>query len=171
MSGRLILLIRPENCTGCHACELTCSFYHFSRSATTLSRIIVYKDKASATFVPSACISCPGMPCAKACPTGAIVRDESTGMPRVQEDKCLGRECGRCVEACPYKAINFNPEAYPYPLICDLCGGDPQCAKACWPGALVAVEATPETEAERLKLGGRVSALARRVLEVYGVRV
>ena len=137
-----------EKCTGCHLCELVCSFFHFNKSSLLLSRIVIWKDKARATFVPMACISCPGMPCARVCPTGAIVRDENTGMPKVIESKCLGAECGKCVEACPYHAINFNPEVHAYPLICDLCDGDPQCVKVCWPGALRIVELTKGSSKE-----------------------
>lgn len=80
------------------------------------------------------CVSCPGTPCVKACPTGALYVDETLRMPKVNEAKCSS--CGECVKVCPYKAIRFERSVYAYPLICDLCNGDPQCVKVCWPGAL-----------------------------------
>ncbi len=36
-----------------------------------------------------------------------------------------------CIKACPAKYVRGNPDTG-QPLICDLCGGDPQCAKACF---------------------------------------
>jgi len=160
------VLVYAEKCTGCHLCELVCSTYHFSKSSTSLARIIVYKDKATATFVPSVCVSCPNMPCAGACPTGAIVRDPDTGMPKVVVEKCTS--CGECAKACPYKAINFTKSAYSYPLICDLCGGDPQCVKVCWPGALKVVELTDEVIRERLVLAAKALSKIKEIESRYG---
>lgn len=142
MLSSIEVSVNPDLCTGCHLCELVCSTYHFNKSSIGLSRVIVYKDKASAKFTPILCISCPGMPCARACPTNAIVRNRQTGMPEVLIEKCSS--CGECVKACPYMAIRFEPSVYAYPLICDLCGGDPQCIKVCWPGALTKAITLPE---------------------------
>jgi hypothetical protein len=36
----------------------------------------------------------------------------------------------KCQEACPAKYIRGNPDTG-QPLICDLCGGEPSCVKAC----------------------------------------
>jgi hypothetical protein len=36
----------------------------------------------------------------------------------------------KCAEACPAQYIRGNADTG-QPLICDLCGGDPQCVKAC----------------------------------------
>jgi len=94
------------------------------------------------------------MPCAKACPTNAIVKNKQTGMPEVIIEKCSS--CGDCVKACPYMAIRFEPSVYAYPLICDLCGGDPQCINVCWPGAL--------TKAMSLSEKFRGAAKARSVI-------
>ena len=47
--------------------------------------------------------------------------------------------CGLCVEACVSGVIQLHPESS-IPLLCDLCGGEPDCAKKCPTGALVAVE-------------------------------
>jgi Fe-S-cluster-containing dehydrogenase component len=51
----------------------------------------------------------------------------------IKASKCIG--CRRCVMACPSGHINYNQNkgaAYK----CDLCGGQPQCAKYCWTGAI-----------------------------------
>lgn len=164
-----IILYNPEACTGCHMCELVCSFTHFDKTSILLSRIIIYKDKATATFVPTVCISCPGMPCARVCPVDAIIKDEKTGMPRIIEDKCLGKECGKCVTACPYNAIRFNPNSYPYPLICDLCGGDPQCVKVCWSDALKIVELTKSANHSRFIMAASSIKKINTMLKHYEV--
>lgn len=164
----IAIIYDPSRCTGCHMCELACSLYHFHKSHIELSRVIVYKDKASAMFIPSVCISCPAMPCASVCPENAIVKDEKTGMPKVIEEKCLGEECGKCVEACPYHAIRFSPKVYPYPLICDLCGGDPQCVKVCWARALEIVERTKDSDTKRYLIAAEVHRRINEIFEKYG---
>jgi Fe-S-cluster-containing hydrogenase component 2 len=40
-----------------------------------------------------------------------------------------------CQYACPFDAIRMHPSRH-VAMICDLCGGDPQCVKYCVLGAL-----------------------------------
>lgn len=155
------IYINPSLCTGCHLCELVCSTYHFSKASTELSRVIVYKDKASAKFTPTLCVSCPRMPCVNACPTGAIKKNAQTQMPEVLIERCSS--CGECVKACPYMAIRFEFSVYAYPLICDLCGGDPQCVKVCWPGALT--KAT--TLLEKFKGAAEARSVIAEIMRKY----
>ncbi len=155
------------SCTGCHLCELVCSFVHFKKSSINLARIRIFKDKSKAIFIPLVCVSCPGKPCVNACPNNALVMDEKTGMPKVIVDKCKGVECMKCAEVCPYNAVFFEPSLYPYPLICDLCGGDPMCLKVCWSRALSIVEMTLRNDPERLKIA---AANISRYKEIRGVK-
>lgn len=58
---------------------------------------------------------------------------------------CSWRDCNGCVvceNMCTYGAIKVNEKA----LICDQCGGDPQCVARCPTGALQYVEMPPSTE-------------------------
>jgi Fe-S-cluster-containing hydrogenase component 2 len=148
--------INPDLCSGCHLCELACSTYHFKKSSIELSRIIIYKDKAKIRIAPMLCISCPAMPCAKACPTNAIVVDDHTGMPKVLTEKCTS--CGDCAKACPFNAIRFEYSVYAYPLICDLCGGTPQCVEVCPTGAL-----SISTPSERFKGAAKASTVIKEI--------
>jgi Fe-S-cluster-containing hydrogenase component 2 len=50
-------------------------------------------------------------------------------------DEKLCTACGLCQYACPFDAIHMHPSRH-IAMICDLCGGDPQCAKYCALGAL-----------------------------------
>lgn len=52
---------------------------------------------------------------------------------RVDADKCIG--CSACVYACPFGASFIDSETLKASR-CDLCGGDPLCARMCPTGAL-----------------------------------
>jgi Fe-S-cluster-containing dehydrogenase component len=61
----------------------------------------------------------------------ALSPSEGTGAVLVDREKCIG--CGECIDACPGKIPHIHP-AENYALICDLCGGDPECVKVCREG-------------------------------------
>ena len=50
--------------------------------------------------------------------------------------------CGVCEKACPIGAIEIFAEIV---FVCDLCGGDPNCVKACTEGAIVYEPENTET--------------------------
>ena len=72
--------------------------------------------------------------CIKACPVGAIKKDEVTGIIRIDEDLCRQEieenGCLECVIGCQYDAICIPP-GYDHAVACDLCDGDPKCIEAC----------------------------------------
>ena len=77
---------------------------------------------------PVTCQQCTEPPCMAACPKNAIHRDPVSGWVLLDDSACVG--CKMCVSACPTGAMGFDAElgmAYK----CDLCGGDPQCARVC----------------------------------------
>ncbi len=57
--------------------------------------------------LPRKCNHCTNPPCVKACAKGAIYKRESDGVVLIDQERCSGHRF--CVEACPYKAIYFNP--------------------------------------------------------------
>jgi len=63
-----------------------------------------------------------------ACPREAIFADDELNRVMVDYDKCIG--CRMCVVACPFGAIEFDAEVKRV-IKCDLCDGDPLCAKLC----------------------------------------
>jgi aldehyde:ferredoxin oxidoreductase len=131
------LVVDPALCTGCRACEMGCSFVHERAYASSLARIRVVKLEERGVDRPIICLRCAKAPCAAACPEEAIVQDPQTRIVSVDEVKCVG--CGLCVEACVSGVIQLHPEKA-VPLLCDLCGGDPECVKRCPTGALIAGE-------------------------------
>lgn len=126
------LLVRyPEKCIGCGLCEHACSFNYEKEFNPSLSRIKVERNESRGFFTPVFCTQCEYAPCAKVCPTDALVKNSKTGVVEWYKDKCIG--CDLCIPACPFGAIMFvNGEV----IKCDLCNGEPECVKICPADAL-----------------------------------
>ena len=129
MSVRLV--IKPQHCIGCRACELACAFSHGGGNgqmgAARCQTVTVGKDE----FVPMMCLQCDNAACVQACPVDAITRDEDNKLVLVDNDLCI--RCMACTVACQFGNMHFDPAAE---LIhkCDLCqtaGGTPRCAMFC----------------------------------------
>jgi DhnA family fructose-bisphosphate aldolase class Ia/Fe-S-cluster-containing hydrogenase component 2 len=131
IQGRRVLkVVNAAECTGCRICELACSFTHGGSYDPASTRIHV-RDAASGPR-PAVCTQCGK--CVEACPTSALSVDQELGCIRV--DLSLCNRCGDCVEACPLGVIGMGVEG---PLICDLCGGMPECEEWC-PRAVLATK-------------------------------
>ncbi len=122
------LIVDQERCTGCVSCMLACSLAREAVFSLARSRIRILRDERGADFRPRVCIQCPEAPCIASCPVDALTRSVKSGAIELAADLCIG--CKRCVEACPYDGVSFDDSAQT-PLICNLCGGDPACVKAC----------------------------------------
>jgi Fe-S-cluster-containing dehydrogenase component len=125
----LNLRINPEDCMGCHACEIACKQEHGLGVGPRLVRIIEHIDR----FTPVYCRHCARPPCREVCPVEAINRNEK-GIVRITGELCIG--CRDCVDACPFGAMQFN-EKEGLAMKCDLCeerlreGLKPACASIC----------------------------------------
>ncbi len=114
-------------CSGCRRCELACSMHHEGWWWPEASRIRVFMPFPGVE-VPHFCAQCDDYPCVASCPVEALSVDEDTTAVIVDQDKCTG--CGECIDACPGKVPFMHPE-HGKAVICDLCGGDPECVKVC----------------------------------------
>jgi len=125
------LFAERQNCTGCRACEYACSVQHTGVVRPSVAKVHVLKFQ-NVVDVPVICWQCDDAPCIAACPTTptAIKKDPNTNGIILDEKLCLGAKCMKCQEACPAQFIRANPDTG-QPLMCDLCGGDPECVKAC----------------------------------------
>jgi TPP-dependent indolepyruvate ferredoxin oxidoreductase alpha subunit len=122
----------PDKCVGCVVCEYACSWEKENVFNPVKSRIRAIRlDPLSNVAI--ACKACPDAPCVAACPEKALVQSTVTGVVSVDESKCDG--CGWCIEACEYGAITLHPNEQKV-IVCDLCGGEPECVQFCPEGAL-----------------------------------
>lgn len=93
-------------CTGCKCCLIACKDAHDHGVGTAFRTVEDFEGgkfpdvwRASLSI---ACNHCGAPACMAACPTGAVVKDEATGLVGIVESECTG--CGSCVAACPYGA-------------------------------------------------------------------
>lgn len=122
------IFFQEDKCNGCMICELRCSFFHFQVFSLAKARLKIDKKDSLGKSSISICRQCHNTPCIAACQQGALTLDSTTGAILLDEELCIG--CGECVKACPFNAIGWNAENNS-PLICDLCGGNPQCVQYC----------------------------------------
>lgn len=129
-------------CLGCRSCEIACAVEH-SQSKDIFSAV---KEKPRAKkrvkteigggrIISLHCQHCEDAPCIKACMSGALSKDETTGATLHDKGKCVG--CWMCVMTCPFGAIVRDVENH-IAVKCDLCPDrdDFACVVACPTGAL-----------------------------------
>jgi anaerobic carbon-monoxide dehydrogenase iron sulfur subunit len=121
------LLTKEELCTGCGACEQTCSQTYFKENNREKSTIRITVSEGIKITVCSQCGSCIDI-----CSASAIYRDK-TGVVRIKKDLCVG--CLACVGFCPEGAM-FQHNDLLEPIKCVACG---ICVKQC-PTAAIALE-------------------------------
>lgn len=126
------LKVKKDLCVGCRACEIVCAAKHYDEFNPKRARIRVPFTHPLPS-PPKFCLQCKNPKCVKACPTGALHRDDSTDMVVYNSEKC--NLCLECIKTCPFQGI-FYDEINREILKCDLCGGDPQCIKFCQKKAL-----------------------------------
>ena len=148
------LLIKPEKCIGCRTCELVCSFGHYGQFNPKMANVKVFEYEKAAVAIPVMCLQCEEPSCMKVCPVHAISRDEN-GAVVMDPRKCIG--CKMCMNACPLGNISYHP-AVGKVFKCDLCGGDPKCAKYC-PGEAIVFVDTDTTDERRKAVGDRYKDL------------
>jgi Fe-S-cluster-containing dehydrogenase component len=123
-----VLFTNETKCVGCRACELACSFYHYKEKNPARALVKIVKIEETFRDVPVVCRHCKKAPCIEVCPVNAIGRDKVTGAVKIDQEKCIG--CRVCVEACPFSIIIVDPKTNNVAK-CDLCDGEPRCAKVC----------------------------------------
>jgi carbon-monoxide dehydrogenase iron sulfur subunit len=141
------VLVREELCIGCGLCRVHCEAHHAGgddlvkalkkRSTPAVGGIRI--EQSGIQCLSVRCQHCEDAPCVDACLTGALYRDETSGLVLVDEEKCIG--CGTCSLVCPYGAIQKD-DLSGKAVKCDGCTDRevPRCVSVCPNGALVVVE-------------------------------
>ena len=162
------LSIDPLKCTGCMECETACSTRHAGKKrgaaapafkswvVTRVPAISISLSLASSAPSLHAWLPARKTPFIATLSPGSVLLDES----------CVG--CKMCVSACPTGAMGFDTDlglAYK----CDLCGGDPQCARVCQPKAIEyeAVEKLPH--ARMIQSASKLYQAVRNQVALPGV--
>lgn len=140
-----VLLIKLDNCVGCHACELACRQEHELTFETRSKGCQIstigprwINHELQLDFVPSMCFQCDDPICSYFCAVKAISKRED-GLVVIDNTVC--KKCKLCIYGCPYGAIYYN-EVQDLVFKCDLCadriltGFEPSCVQHCPSGAL-----------------------------------
>ena len=144
-----MITLELEKCSGCSRCEVHCSFFHSGKIGRSGARIKVVKLEDIGIDYPVVCQHCQERYCTK-CPENAI---EVGPLGQVIASATLCTACGTCEIMCPIGAIELFEEV---PYVCDLCGGDPRCVKACTMDAIhFEPEVTEAVSVKKFKKGSR----------------
>lgn len=153
VNGTQSMVIDLDRCTRCDDCVRACSDTHDGNP-----RFVREGNLHDQLQFAQACMHCVDPVCMIGCPTGAIHRDEETGVVRINDNTCVG--CSSCANSCPYSAIQMVEirestgaividQATGQPLLratkCDLCSDQPTgpaCLHACPHDALIRLDLT-----------------------------
>ena len=127
------LQFRAERCDGCSECMRACAQVKSGTTDVAHSRIRILPDAADGPYQLALCRQCADPICVMNCPSGALVKNSDSGVIDWDEGKCI--DCLLCTAGCAYAGVTYEA-TIGHVTKCDLCGGDPACAKACAPGAL-----------------------------------
>jgi Fe-S-cluster-containing hydrogenase component 2 len=155
-----ILVADPTKCTGCRVCEIICSVKKEGVSNPARARIGVIKSEITYFDIPIFCQQCESPICVPICPTNAISREEELGRIMIDYDLCIG--CKICVTICPFGGIGFDPIAKKV-IKCDLCDGDPVCAKFCETKALEFMDTTIANMRKKREAAEKFSELVQKL--------
>ena len=160
INGKQTMLIDLDRCTGCDECVKACSTTHDGTP-----RFVRNGPQFGPLLFAHACMHCADPVCMIGCPTGAIARDQESGVISIDSQTCIG--CKTCSESCPYDnivMIQVRDEKgraavdrkTQLPILqaskCDLCHElktGPACQNACPHQALFRIDTSETSPLER----------------------
>ncbi|MBA7609516.1 Ion-translocating oxidoreductase complex subunit B [subsurface metagenome] len=148
--------IDQSRCIGCNQCTISCMQWH-DISPGTVKWMRVYQwekgvfPNVRLYMMSVPCYHCENPVCIKACPNGAIYKEEKYGAVLVDPEKCTGTR--KCWKACPYGAPQFQGDEPSTKMSkCNMCierleqGLTPICVLSC---SMRALEFGPLDELEK----------------------
>ncbi len=154
-----MLIADHSKCTGCRLCEVVCSVNKNGAVNPGRAMVAVVKWDQDCIAIPMLCQQCESAPCIAVCPVKALARDEDIGRVTINYDLCIG--CRFCVAVCPFGAMGFDPAARKV-IKCDLCDGEPACAKFCETKALQYIDISTANREKRRHAAEVLSDLIRK---------
>jgi Fe-S-cluster-containing hydrogenase component 2 len=132
---RVRLKAAMAKCTGCNLCVTACASVHDDRAFGTHSARLHIEDVELGLHRIMFCTLCKK--CIDVCPTAALQWNGQSGAVELIREKCTA--CDLCVDVCPTHVVERSDEGFQvngvslpwYPVICDLCEGDPACVRIC----------------------------------------
>ncbi|MCD4670089.1 MAG: 4Fe-4S dicluster domain-containing protein [Actinomycetia bacterium] len=133
------IYIDEEYCLGCRLCEIYCQVKHskskkiikaFKKDMNEVLPRVLVEEIGYNSFAIQ-CRHCADAPCVEACISGAMKKNENTGVVTCDEEKCVG--CWSCIMVCPYGVIKRDLSSRKIASKCDLCEDEdiPVCVKNC----------------------------------------
>ena len=144
------IIANEQVCMGCGLCEVYCTVQHSKskdivkaynkENPRPISRVRLEVNKPISFAIQ--CRQCEDAPCVTACLSGAMTKDEETGLVTHNKEKCMG--CWTCVMVCPYGALRMDVSGKVVAK-CDLCQelDTPACVANCPNNALTIKEVKP----------------------------
>ncbi len=155
----ILVIADPVKCIACRTCEVACVLAHSAPDALKKLAAARFTPrlkliKTSRVSTPVQCRQCEDAPCAKVCPTGALIHSHNS--VQVVQSRCIG--CKSCVIACPYGSMEIvvreavlserQPAPSATPAVeaykCDLCihrPEGPSCIEVCPTKAVYTIDA------------------------------
>lgn len=125
--------IEREKCIGCLTCTTACIVSHGGGDTRTH---ITIDDKGR--YAPIFCRHCDKPECVYTCMSGAMRKDDETGMVLYDESRCA--HCYMCIMNCPYGVLKMDQQTSYDVMKCDYCrnteAGTPQCVANCPAGCI-----------------------------------
>ncbi|MBI2852021.1 MAG: 4Fe-4S binding protein [Chloroflexi bacterium] len=157
------LMVDLERCFGCRSCEAACKqtnhlgYYGFRNRVVWITPT---QPNERLHFITTMCQQCERPACLRACDSfpKAIYKNESDGAVLIDTSVCVG--CQKCVEACPYNCMGFDPRVRKA-VKCTMCidrrelGLQPACVSVC-PGRALTYGIKEELLAQAAKEGRQV---------------
>lgn len=136
--GKMGFYFDAANCIGCHTCQVACKDVNRLEVGENFRNVTSYCTGSGYEphmyHIAIACNHCENPACTASCPTGAMHKDEETGLVLHDDGVCIG--CRSCVMSCPYGHPQMI-ESLGVVHKCDACAGlrlkgeQPSCVASC----------------------------------------
>lgn len=139
------MVIDTSVCVGCQTCKVSCKISNEVPGSALWNHLESLDGEeiyvatgaypaVKVAYRPMLCNHCENPACVAQCPTGAMTKDEVTGIVASDPEVCIG--CQTCVAACPYAAPSLD-EIDSVITKCNFCinrveeGALPYCVESC----------------------------------------